>query len=256
MLEDWNSVSGRFSGAILIPDSPIPPDISRTNNGRTDTRFAVYRNNVTVGLIGAMEANFPAIRRLVGDEFFAAMAKVFVQNNPPQSRLMAEYGAGFPAFLDTFEPLTDYTFMADVARLERLWLDSYHEADAPSLDGTALAALAPDALFGTRFVAHPATRLFTSPYAAVSIMSANRAAGEVPVIDPAISECGLITRPLLEVDVRHIPEPTHLFLSALIQGKSLGEATESAFVCESNFDLAVNIQGMLQSGVFTSMHDN
>ncbi len=33
-------------------------------------RFAVYRNNVAVGLIRALEARFPVTRRLVGDAFF------------------------------------------------------------------------------------------------------------------------------------------------------------------------------------------
>ena len=174
MLEGWQAVSEDFSAAILNPALPVPQGLHGPEARKADRRYAVYRNNVTVSLVAALEANFPSVRRLVGAEFFAAMAREYARENPPNSRLMAEYGASLPAFLKGFGPLSKYPCMEDVARLERLWLDSYHEADAEPLQGAALAAIAPEALFETRFIAHPAARLFSSPFAAVSIMSANR----------------------------------------------------------------------------------
>jgi Putative DNA-binding domain len=254
MLENWRAISTGFSAAILNPALPVPGELHGPEARKADKRYAVYRNNVTVGLTGALEANFPAIKRLVGDEFFAAMARAFVRENPPKSRLMAEYGASFPGFLEGFEPLARYPYMADVARLERLWLDAYHEADAAPLDGAALAALVPDALFETRFAAHPAARLFASPFAAVSIMSANRSGGVVPPVDPQNAEFGLVSRPHLDVAVRHISASSHAFLSALITGSTLGESIETAMALDPQFNLAANIQGFLEAGVFTSIN--
>jgi Putative DNA-binding domain len=253
MLEGWNGISAGFSAAILNPALPVPEGLHGPEARKADKRYAVYRNNVTVSLIAALEANFPAIKRLVGAEFFAAMARAYVQENPPKSRLMAEYGASFPDFLQSFEHLAKYPYMADVARLERLWLDSYHEADAAPLQGAELAAIAPDALFETRFAVHPAARLFASPFAAVSIMAANRSEGEIPPINPAIAECGLVTRPHLDVAIRHISASTRAFLAALIAGSTLGESIEASIVLYPAFDLAANIQGFLEAGVFTSI---
>jgi Putative DNA-binding domain len=252
MLEGWQGISAGFSAAILNPALPVPEGLHGPEARKADKRYAVYRNNVTVGLIAAMEANFPSIKRLVGDEFFAAMAREYVRENPPKSRLMSDYGASFPDFLASFEPLAKYPYMADVARLERLWLDAYHEEDAEPSRGASLAAIPAEALFQTRFAAHPATRLFASPYAAVSIMSANRIEFEVPHIDPASAEFGLITRPHLDVAVRHISASTHAFLRALIAGSTLGESIETALAFDPAFDLAANIQGFLEAGVFKS----
>jgi Putative DNA-binding domain len=240
MLEDWHSICAGFSAAILDPSLLVPEGLHGPEARKADKRYAVYRNNVTVSLIAALEANFPAVKRLVGDEFFAAMAREYVRENPPKSRLIAEYGASFP-------------YMPHVARLERLWLDAYHEADAAPLQGSALAAIPPDALLGVKFAAHPAARLFASPFAAVSIMSANRCEGDVAQIDPANAEFGLVTRPQLDVAVRHISASTHAFLVDLTTGSTLGGGIETALAFDPAFDLAANIQGFLEAGVFTSI---
>ncbi len=253
MLENWQGISAEFSAALLDPAHPVPNGLHGPEARKADKRYAIYRNNVTVGLIAALEANFPSIKRLVGDEFFNAMAREYARENPPKSRLMSEYGASFPTFLKDFEPLAAYPYMADVARLERLWLDAYHEADAEPLTGAALGAIAPDELFETRFAAHPAARLFASPFAAVSIMSANRSDGAVPQINPARAEFGLVTRPQLDVAVRHVTASTHAFLGALLTGSTLGRSVETAAALDPAFDLSANIQGLLEAGVFTSV---
>jgi Putative DNA-binding domain len=252
MADTWQDSSGAFSRAILNPDLDVPAGIHGPVLGKADRRYAVHRNNVTVSLIAALEANFPSVRRLAGKEFFAAMARQFVRAHPPKSRLLAEYGGEFAGFIAGFEPLVEYPFMADVARLERLWLDSYHEADAPVLAGAELAGIAPETLFGLRFNPHPAMRLFCSPFAAVTIMSANRSSGKVPQIDVTEPEFGLITRPALQVDVRTITASSHVFLTELASQAPLAEAVEAAQDSDAGFDLAANLQGMLSAGAFTS----
>jgi Putative DNA-binding domain len=245
MQADWQS---GFSAAVLDPNRPLPPGV----NGKK--RFAVYRNNVVLGLTAALAANFPAIKRLVGDAFFAHMAKIFVSANPPRSRLLAEYGGAFPDFLGRFEPLAAYPYMPHVARLELAWLAAFHEADAAPLAGEELAGLAPEQLAQTRFIAHPATRLLAFPYAAVSIMAANRRSEPVPVIDPAPAEFGLVTRPQLDVHVTRVSASAHAFLASLLADQSLGEAADLALKQDQTFDLAANLRCMLAAGVFSKIH--
>ena len=64
-----------FAAALLDPGSPLPDGIT-TARGRADrARFAVYRNNVFVGLTNALARRFPVTERLVGTEFFHGMAR-------------------------------------------------------------------------------------------------------------------------------------------------------------------------------------
>ena len=73
------------------------------------------------------------MRKLVGDEFFAAMAGVFLRAHPPRSRMLMLYGDGLPAFLAEFPPVAQLGYLPDVARLEQAMRESYHAADSAPL---------------------------------------------------------------------------------------------------------------------------
>ena len=88
-----------FAAALGEPSAP-PPATTHGRLGAPDARrFAVYRNNVAVGLIGALEARYPVSRRLAGDELFRAMARAFVRAHKPRSPVMIAYGEEFPEFV-------------------------------------------------------------------------------------------------------------------------------------------------------------
>ena len=65
-----------FAATLLDPEKPMPDGFSETNGAARKERFAVYRNNVVQGLIEALETRFPAVRRSVGETFFAAAARI------------------------------------------------------------------------------------------------------------------------------------------------------------------------------------
>jgi hypothetical protein len=88
-----------FAAALGEPSAP-PPATTHGRMGAPDARrFAVYRNNVAVGLIGALEARYPVSRRIAGDDLFRAMARAFVRAYRPRSPVMIAYGEEFPEFV-------------------------------------------------------------------------------------------------------------------------------------------------------------
>lgn len=105
----------------------LAPDMNGTDNMG---RFNIYRNNLRITLRNALRTTFPAIEKLVGEEYFSALALAFVERYPPQSAIMSEYGDSFADFLACFEPLRDYPYLADVARIEFARVQAYHAADA------------------------------------------------------------------------------------------------------------------------------
>jgi hypothetical protein len=242
-----------FSRALLDPERPTPAGIKGPQGKRADKRFNVYRNNVTIGLVGALADTYPAVKRLVGDAFFDAMAKVYVHTEQPASPLLFRYGTGFPAFLETFEPVAQLGYLPDVARIERAWLDAYHAADVTAMDPADLGAIAPQDLEQQRFVAHPATRVMRSHHAAVSIFSATRAGRDLAGIDPRLAEDGLVTRRGIDVEIRHLPAGGAVFLQSLIDGSTLGVASGAAVEQAHEFDLAAAIAAMLEAGAFSAL---
>lgn len=205
--------------AILDPGAPTPGGVTDSAGRPAPRRFGVYRNNVVVSLIDALEVAFPVAARLVGGTFFRAMAGTFVRSHPPRSPLMMLYGAELPAFLAAFPPTSHLPYLADVARLEQALREAYHAADAAPLPPAELA-VPPQALAATRLRFAPATKLIRSPYPVHAIWLANTVGGPRPAPRP---EDVLITRRALDPVVTRLAG-SGAILEALMDGAAVGDA--------------------------------
>jgi hypothetical protein len=246
------SYAASFVPPLLDPDHATPDAVAGPNGKAATKRYNIYRNNVTVSLIDALAAVFPATMRITGAEFFRAMARFHVRATPPTSPLLFEYGYDFPDFIERYEHAQSMPWLADVARIERAWLDAYHAADAEPLSPNALASIPQERLADATLRPHPSTRIVRSRFPAVTILSANRSNAPVGRIEATEPEDALVTRPALEVIVRRLPPGGAAFLQKLIAGEPFGVAAASGFTDHSEFDLAANIAGMLEAGAFVA----
>lgn len=242
-----------FAAALLDPAREAPSLVAGRNGAPAGRRYDVYRNNVTVSLIDALAAIYPAVQRITGTDFFRAMARSHVRSTPPTSPLLFEYGRDFADFIEAYEHAQELPWLADVARIERAWLDAYHAADAPALSPAQLSAVAPDRLGDLVFTPHPAARIAPSQYAAVTIFAANRDDAPAARIDASIAEDALITRPGHEVIVRHLPPGGAVFADHLMSGRPLGDAADAGMDASAEFDIAMNLAGLIEAGAFTSL---
>lgn len=242
-----------FAPGLTNPELDAPDDaVSRRGKGVVK-RYNVYRNNVTVSLIDALAAIYPAVQRITGVEFFRAMARFHVRATPPVSPLLFEYGRDFPSFIESYEYAREMPWLADTARIERAWLDAYHAADVTPLGAQALANVDHAALAQVRFVPHPAARIVRSRYPAVAIFAMNRSDGPVTPLNSSDAEDALVTRPEDEVIVSRLPAGGAAFLMTLLEGEPLGAAVQLAFEESEAFDLAANLSAMISAGVFSAI---
>jgi hypothetical protein len=248
------SFSAVFAEGLTDPARATPADVVGPHGKAAIKRYNVYRNNVTVSLINALAATYPAVQRITGVEFFRAMARFHVRATPPTSPLLFEYGRDFPAFIEGYESAQDMPWLADTARIERAWLDAYHAADAPPLSSNMLSAVPSDRLADLVFTAHPTACVVRSAYPAVAIFAMNRVEGPITPLWSSTAEDALITRPDMEVVVRLLLPGGATFLKSLIDGGTLGAAAATAFTETPSFDLPANMVGMIEAGVFTTIH--
>ncbi|MEH2513695.1 hypothetical protein V1291_005049 [Nitrobacteraceae bacterium AZCC 1564] len=243
-----------FAEALLDREWPVPSGLVGPDGAPSARRFAVYRNNVVAGLIDTLQSAFPAVCRIVGQDFFRAMARVYVAHRPPDSPIMLGYGAGFPDFIGDFEPAATLPYLADVARIERAWSEAYHAAEAEPLYPAVLAALAPDALPSLRLILHPSVRIVQSRFPAVTIWRMNVGDGiPAPVDLDAGDEDAIIARPEADVEVRLLPEGGAAFIAALRDERSVLDATKVALRINGRFDLSGNLTGLLQAGAIVDV---
>ena len=78
----------------------------------------------------------------MGSDLFKAAARMFVDEHPPASPVLLDYGEGFAAFLAGLELIDDMPHMVDIARLEWLMHAARNAADALPLRADDLAAIA------------------------------------------------------------------------------------------------------------------
>ena len=250
------TAQSEFRSALLDRRRPAPSGLVCRNGGDPARRFAVHRNNVMASLIDALAATFPAVRALVGDRFFRAMAREYVQAQPPRSRLLVEHGSGLADFIAAFAPAAPVPCLADVARLEMLRVEVFHAADAMAVPAEAYQALLADParLAATRITLHPACGWLRSMHPVGSIWHAHQGlpdidAADLAAIDFERGEDVLVVRPQLEVYVLALPAGGFEWLRALHAGATLGDAAAQAAAASSDFTLAPLLALLLQHGL-------
>ena len=173
------------------------------------------------------------------------------------------FSAGIAACTAAFQALApgDHVVAPDVMyHGVTRWLQEVGQhwgLDVDFIPAGDLAAIPPDKLGGIRFETHPSVQVIRSAFPIVTIWTMNRG-GEPGPVDMGIAEAALVGRPAMDVEVRNLPGGGGTFLLALIGGARLEQAADQALADDPEFDLANNISGFLQAGVFSRIlpHDD
>lgn len=250
-LHDYQSA---MAGYLTSPaGSDVPQALCgllASEAGHAEKRFLIYKNNFYSRLVDALRDTFPAVVRLVGDEFFRYAAVEYIARTPPRIATLLTYGDAFGEFLAAFPPAASIPYLADVARLEYLYLDAYHAPDAAPNDRDAVLRSADD--IGP--VLHPSARFLTSPFQISRIWELNRNdASFDDVVLPELREYLLAIRPGREVEVRRLRPGAYAALLAFAYGNSIAEARRKAELAEPGFDFAVHYAALVDGGTFTGI---
>ena len=245
-----------FAAALLDQAKEVPQGLISWSSARPARRFGIYRNNVLSGLTQALAIRFPTTEAIVGQEFFAAMAKAYVEREPPRSPVLLHYGASFAEFVAAFKPAESVPYLADIVRLENARVEAYHAADTAPLTPKSLAAISEERARRLKFKLHPSFAVIRSVHPIVTIWAMN--SGEMPLapISDWPAQDALVVRPGLSVLTRRLPPGGARFLEALADGQTLISAGGSALREAEEFDLTANLIGMFESGVVTSIGDD
>jgi hypothetical protein len=220
----------------------------------TSAALRVHRNTVMKGLVDALIANYPTVAQLVGDEWFEACALEYICTHPARSPVLALYGEQFPAFLAAFAPAAELPYLADVARIDRMWIEAHTAADAIALTSSSLARLTPSALAEHRMAVHPAARFAWVSHSAATIWIHHRTARAGEALTIADAEEGiLLTRAVGKVEYALLDRAGLTFLERLRVGASLGAAATAALEIDAAADVASVLARSLAAGTFTHL---
>ena len=211
--------------------------------------LAVYRNTVIRGAVEALRANYPVVEQIVGAEMFESVAVDFAAACPPRTPVLALYGRELPGWLGAQDWAADLPYLADVARVERLRVESLFAADAEPLTDLGRRT----DLAGLKVRLHPAARFgwLTTPGMSIWLAHQQPTAGDIAPDWKA--EGALFARPTpFVMHALRIGRAAHRLLS----GVRLGESVCAALAAAARLYPAENAKAVLASlanlGVFVA----
>ena len=247
-----------FAAALFAPHASAPLLAQLKGQRGADVlerAVGLYRGNLAATWNKTLSAAYPVLRQLVGDEFFSALARAFGMANPSRDADLNRFGAGFAQFLDRFEHVADYPYLADMARLEWALHRACFAADASGLDAAALGAFTPAQLEAARFGLHPACSLLALRWAVVALWQAHQSGSGIDFpASLAVPGFALVARPHWRAEVAPLGAAAHAALVVLAAGQHFGAALDAAFELDGDFDIAAHLQQWLQLGVLTAIH--
>lgn len=246
-------LESRFGQALS--GNPVG-ELSIRGNGLTSAqRLQVYRNNMQSALMGALRNVYPTTERLVGEEFFTATAHAYVKANPSHSGNIQDYGRAFPQFIHSFEPAAALPYLADVAVVEWLRLETAQAPGHTPMDLAALAAVPRESQPGLHFRRQSAVRIFSSRFPVLTIWEYCQSVAPETQLDIDLpGECVLFARLALDVYMRRLTAGEYTLLHRLAQDKTFEAACLEALEVEPGFDVEQRFAALVREEILTGFH--
>jgi len=239
-----------------MPDlATFQRDFLDTLDGRRagNPLLAVYRNTSFKGAIDALADNYPTIATILGDNGFFALAAEFVTELPPESPVLAAYGARFPDWLEAQSIALALPYLSGVAQIDRLRTETHLAAEGKALDPAELAAVSAEQWSASAATLHPATRFgwFTVPAPSIWLWHLDPHAAEITPEWRA--EGMLMTRRDGAVSAQRIGAAGHRILFGLRLGETIGQAATAAAGLYPDSDITGAFRDILASGALSSL---
>jgi hypothetical protein len=212
------------------------------------TRLRVYRNNARETFRKTLAATYPVVRRLVGEQCFAGLARSYSHDFPSRSGDLARYGAELATLLEIYYRDTAFAYLADVARLEWACAEAETAADGVPFDLLSLARVPASDQPRLGFALRAPVRLLSSRYPIFSIWQAHQDAEVEPVQLGIGAEHVLVTR-RRGVQVYRLDAGTFAFARSLADGDSLADAMRAGETATAGFALDEALKTLVQLDV-------
>ncbi|MGZ8257537.1 MAG: HvfC/BufC family peptide modification chaperone [Gallionella sp.] len=242
--------------AAITQSAPPPCGVQATGDYDVNVGLAVYRNNYRGNLHDALAGAYPVMVQLVGAPFFKQLARDFIALHPSRSANLFDYGAQLAEFLRRYAATQTLAYLPDMAALEWACHRAYLAADAPVLNLSELAQVAPDAYAELYLQLHPAVQVLTSCYPIAAIWQAHQStlAADFSLDLAQGGGAVLVLRQQNWVRLEPLAAADANWLCAILAGQSLGDATARTVSEHSAFNLPELLLKLVQLDALTGFH--
>lgn len=218
-------IQGNFQTYLLSGAADaIERHVVGTDKVPVATRLSIYGDGYRTRLIEALEANFPVLAQLLGDEDFATLGTAYVRAHDSPFFNIRHYGNALADFLATDPGYAGAPVLAELARWEWTMTEVFDAADVESLSIEALARVKSEEWAELRFDWHPSLRRLALLWNAPQTWKAVSDDAEPPEVElSAVPVEWLLWRQDLRTYYRSLTPPEVMALDAARAGESFGE---------------------------------
>ena len=226
-------------------------EIFRGERERVKRRLAIYRGNMFANQSKALRGAYPVIAKIVGDEFFEALAREYGRHAPSVSGDLNEFGESIAAFLQNFPHVSELPYLPDVARLEWLVHRAFYAADREQLDAARLAQAPLAAQCRLHLRLHDACGILHSDFPLAKIWEIHQEdyQGDFDLGADTRGGWVLVSRPRFRVQVSSLDAADAAFLVAAHDGYELERALATAQQVNPEFDLGGRLASLFAANV-------
>ena len=250
-----NTMNSIAFGADSMPASAY---FSLENPAQSLRGLRAYRANAQEIAKSALQAAYPVMQQLLGEENFRYLAQDMWQALPPQRGDLAQWGHELAQYVQQVPQLrallSEHPYLCDVARAE--WaLHTAATATDAQLDAQSFQWLAQADPEELRLVLAPGCAVLRSAYPVVSIMQLHDAR-EISLHDVARqaiaigeAQTALIWRRGFRPVIASINAASTALIEATLAGESLASAVDAAVSAEPSFDFSAWLAAQVQAAV-------
>jgi hypothetical protein len=214
-----------FAASLVQGDAPALTPWIAARGIDPQARLGIYRNAGYAIHVEVLEAVFPALRALVGEACFDALATRYTARRGSDGGNLQHFGRDFPAFVQVQHEIATHAWLPDVARLEWLRQDVLLAAQAP-------APHMPDLLEALQQASAESIHLHLQPHVRVLCSAAPvwdlwhwaLDPGEDTPDPSAPGQCVLLWRHATRMHMQRLDSGHAAFVQALLAGRDLAGA--------------------------------
>ncbi len=210
-------------------------------------RLQIYQDSVHVLLVRALKITYPVCEKLVGEDFFYAMAEQYLQIKSAIPIDLSNYGDAFPDFVKKFPPAQVLAYLPEVLLLEQAWYRAFLGPEVTVLDLASLSHMVENGE-EVYFNLHPGSSLLAAEYPVDRIWEVNQDDyPHEPIVD--LDEGGvklIVSRRGKNVLLERLTAAQWFILSCCEQGLALHAISEQALQQTLVIDVDVELAELVR----------
>ncbi|MGE0454749.1 MAG: putative DNA-binding domain-containing protein [Vicinamibacteria bacterium] len=236
--------------ALRREDAPPLGVLAQPHLGSLARRWHVYTSGYLARLVEALEADYPALRRILGPGAFGSLAARYLRENPPTSHDIGRCGAGLPEFMADDTLTGSLPFLPDLARLEWALAEAFVAADDRPFGIEDLAAAGPEAVADWPLALTRGTALLRSRWPLLELWRSRDLADDAVSIPlESAPRSLLVVREGFDVRPLEIGDRDARFLAGAAAGLRLADLADDVSSPEEADALALRFRSWTQAGV-------